>query len=37
MGGEFECNNCDIDPVESGLGKESTDKHEVDFLDLEIT
>ena len=35
-GGEFESNYSNIYPEELQLGKESTDKHETSFLDLNI-
>ena len=35
-GGEFESNYSNIYPEELQLGKESTDKHEASFLDLNI-
>ena len=35
-GGEFETIYCNIDPEESELGKENTDKHQARFLDLNI-
>ena len=35
-GGDFESNYSNIYPEELQLGKESTDKHETSFLDLNI-
>ena len=35
-GGEFESNYSNIYPEELQLGKENTDKHETNFLDLNI-